>query len=191
MSENDSKKESNKRDSIKSVREDMETGFDNLSNQIESLSKLIVFKQQSTETDTPVVSTPSNEVSSSTSKMITETDVEIGQFAGVKCVWKHASDKAHFDKTKEETGVGEVIPNMNKCMVMFGKKVAKNGGMQKLFKELAEQTGGIYHERAKMVYDDGIRRTCPTISYPTKSEVPDSLTPLLMKYGIQIQGEVS
>lgn len=179
MSESD--KKSQKRDSIKSVRDDMETGFDNLSKQIESLSKLIVLKQ-STETDTPAVSTPSNEVSSSTSKIIEATDVEVMEFHP-KCVVARPSDRAIYNET------GKREPDMNKIMVKFGQKVPRGSAVEKWLMNIASLTGGRYHTMAKMMFEgESFTRKCPAISYK-QAELPENLEALLTANAIQIQGE--
>lgn len=178
MSENDSKK-SPKRDSIKNVRQDMERMKEEIINAVSSKIEAL-----SNKTDTPAVSTPSNEVSSSTSKMITETDVEVQEFAGVKCVWKRKTDSAHYKKTQE------LIPDENKpkVFVQFGKVITKNGGVQKMLEEIATKTGGSFNMYSKMTFPNGRYRTCPTLSYKG-TEVPPSVAPLLEQYGVQIQGE--
>jgi hypothetical protein len=183
MSENDSKKSSRKGDSIKKVRHDMDERFESFKEELLEAVATRIQEVMSNKTDTQAVSTPSNEVSSSTSKMITETDVELQQFEGVKCVVARPSDR----KIYQETGKRE--PNMNKIMVKFGKKVPRGSAVEKWLMEIASLTGGRYHTMAKMMFEgESFTRKCPAISY-NQPEIPENLEALLRLNAIQIQGE--
>ena len=181
MSENDSK-ESHKRDSIKNVRHDMDERFESFKEELLEAVATRIQDVMSNKTDTTTVSTPSNEVSSSTSKIIEATDVEVMEFHP-KCVVARPSDRAIYNET------GKREPDMNKIMVKFGQKVPRGSAVEKWLMNIASLTGGRYHTMAKMMFEgESFTRKCPAISYK-QAELPENLEALLTANAIQIQGE--
>jgi hypothetical protein len=171
------------KDSIKTIREDMNKNNEKFLSLLQLMSSKIEGISSSMTKDTVTVSTPSNEVSSSTSKTVTSKVEALLDWIPKRVMVSHPSNSTIY----KETGVK--VADTSRVMIKFAKRVPKGSGVETELKEIASSNGGTFHYKGRMQFpNETFKRNCPTISFK-QPEIPQNVLDILGGLGMVLEKE--